>query len=161
MRQVLVYRHAKAEKSDGEIPDRQRRLLPRGQRQCESIGTELARRNRLPDAVITSPAVRARETAERTAESVGYDGSVTEADVLYDATPRTFLSVLQDVSDEVTRVMIVGHNPSVEEFVEHATGRYRRMKTAHLAVLETDLASWRDIAPDTRFVVADYLEPEE
>ena len=161
MRQVLVYRHAKAEKSDGDIPDRKRRLLPRGRRQCESIGAQLAERGLLPDAVITSPAVRARETADRTAASAGFSGAITEADTLYDATPRTYLSVLQDLPDDTERIMLVGHNPTVEEFVEHASGQSSRMKTAHLAVLETDLASWRDLAPDTRFTVADYLEPEE
>jgi phosphohistidine phosphatase len=161
MRQILVYRHAKAEKSDGDIPDPQRRLLPRGRRQCESIGVQLAERGLLPDAVVTSSAVRARETAARTAESAGFTGAITEEEILYDATPRTYLSVLQDLPEGTERIMLVGHNPTVEEFVEHASGQVSRMKTAHLAVLETDLASWREIAPDTRFTVADYLEPEE
>ncbi len=161
MRQVLVYRHAKAEKSDGDIPDRKRQLLPRGRRQCESIGAQLAERNLLPDTVITSPAARARETADRTAEAARFDGLITEAETLYDATPRTYLSILQDLPAGTERVMLVGHNPTVEEFVEHVSGQYRRMKTAHLVVLETDLASWGDLAPDTRFTVVDYLQPEE
>jgi phosphohistidine phosphatase len=161
MRQILVYRHAKTEKSDGDVSDRQRRLLPRGQRQCESIGELLKEHGLEPDLIVTSPALRARETARRTAEAAGLRTEITDDERLYEATPRTYLSIIQDLPDTAQRVMLVGHNPGAEEFIDHATGKDRRMKTGNLAVLESDLSSWASIAPETRFSLKKHLEPDE
>lgn len=160
-RQVLILRHGKAEKSDGELPDRDRRLLPRGRQQCESMARQLVDGGYPPDYVLSSPALRARETAGRTIDATGLGIPVQGDERLYDATPRSYLSILQDLPEGVERVLVVGHNPTVEEFVEHATGREQRMKTAYLAVLETELPSWRDLAPDTRFRRVALLIPDE
>ena len=161
MRQLLVYRHAKAEKAEGGLADRDRRLVPRGQRQCESIASRMAAQNQLPEYVLTSPAHRAGETAERTMQSAGIDVEIREDERLYDATPQSFLSLLQGLPSHVTRVMIVGHNPTVEEFVEHVTGENVEMKTANLAVLESEVQDWREVAPSTRFSLRAHLTPED
>lgn len=160
-RQILILRHGKAEKSDGELSDRDRRLLPRGQRQCESMARQLVDGGYPPDYVLSSPALRARETAGRTIDAAGLGVQIQGDERLYDATPRSYLAILQDLPDTVQRVLVVGHNPTVEEFVEHATGREQRMRTAYLAVLETQLPTWRDLAPDTRFRRVALLTPEE
>jgi phosphohistidine phosphatase len=161
MRQLLIYRHAKAEKSDGDLSDRERRLMPRGRRQCESIGAQLREKDLLPDVVITSPAYRARETAHGTTEAADLEVAVREDERLYDATPRSFVSVLQDLGDTVGRVMLVGHNPVVEELVAQLCGSNLHMKTANLAVLESELGSWKDLAPDTRFSLRHHLTPAD
>jgi phosphohistidine phosphatase len=125
------------------------------------MGTLLKKHKLEPDLIITSPAVRARETADRTAQAAGLQTEIVENELLYEATPRTYLSVLQEIPDSARRVMLVGHNPAVEEFIDHAAGTDRRMKTGHLAIMEADLSSWADIEPETRFTVKDYLEPNE
>ena len=82
------------------------------------MGRLLRREDLVPDNIISSTAIRARVTAEAVAKASSYDGEIVLNKSLYAAGPEAHLGVIHDLSDEYIRVLIVGHNPGLEELVE-------------------------------------------
>jgi phosphohistidine phosphatase len=99
----------------------------------------------VPELILTSTAVRAASTARLLAREIHFAGAVTEDKRLYLAEPKTYLSRLHELSDSLSRVMVVGHNPGIEELLEMLTGRRERMPTAALAAIELNVPSWREL----------------
>src|SRR2546422_5442898 len=103
------------------------------------------REHLVPDAIISSIALRARTTAEAVAKASGYKRDITINRSLYAAGPETYVDVLHDLSDDYVRVLIVGHNPGLEELVEMLTGEIHIMPTCSLANVKLGVGSWLDI----------------
>ncbi len=78
----------------------------------------------VPDLIVTSDAVRARTTAQAVAEAAGYDREIVVDPRLYHANPDDLLAVLQGLSDDSARAMIVGHNPGLEDLIERLAGEH-------------------------------------
>ena len=149
MKTLLVLRHGKSSWSTG-LPDHGRPLKGRGKRASKRIGEELRARDLVPDLIVSSTARRARSTARRAAEASGYDGEVPETRDFYETTAGRLLAVLPEhVADAHDRVMIVGHNPTSEDLVEHLIGEDVVMTTANLACIDLDIDSWRDLTRAT------------
>jgi phosphohistidine phosphatase len=128
---LLIFRHAKAEQGDG-LPDDQRELLPRGRRAAKKMG-ELARdEGLLPERILCSTAARTRQTVEHFVESSGSTASVEYLHTLYLAEPRAYLDALAKHAASATRVMVVGHNPGLEDLVRELTGKIVSLPTAAL-----------------------------
>jgi phosphohistidine phosphatase len=72
----------------------------------------------VPDSIISSTAMRARATAKAVAKASGYKRDITFNWSLYTAGPQVYIYALHDMSDVNVRVLIVGHNPGLEELVE-------------------------------------------
>ena len=81
-----------------------------------------ARASLVPDVIITSDAVRARTTAEAVAEAAGYSQAINIEPSLYHAKPNDLLAVLSDVRSDARTVLVVGHNPGLEDLVRQLTG---------------------------------------
>ncbi len=96
----------------------------------------------VPQLIISSSAKRALSTAELVANACYYLGEVTTTRSFYHADPETYLSYLNKIDNELQIVMIVGHNPGIEELVSTFTGHYERMPTAALAQIELVIDSW-------------------
>jgi phosphohistidine phosphatase len=162
MKTLLVLRHAKSSWRDPALDDHERPLNKRGQRDALQMG-ELVRKHRLtPDIIISSDAVRARLTAEAVAEAARYEGEILLDRRLYIASPAGILAVLRAVREtKAGTVMIVGHNPGLEELVEQLTGEQHDLPTAALAriVLPTD--RWRDLRVSTRGTLFGLWRPKE
>ena len=142
MKTLLLLRHAKASKDTGG-PDHDRPLNDRGNRDAPRIGTLLREPSLLPDLIISSTATRARQTAQAVAESCGYHGSLDLRDDLYMARPAAFTRVLRGLDDDRERVLVVAHNPGLEEFLEDLTGTPETLPTAALAHLTLSIDSWK------------------
>jgi phosphohistidine phosphatase len=108
-----------------------RPLNKRGQQDGPRMG-ELVREHRLtPDVIISSDAVRARLTAEAVAEAARYTSEILLDSHLYIASAASILAVLRTVREtNVGTVMIVGHNPGLEELVAQLTGEQQDLPTA-------------------------------
>lgn len=154
MKRLLVLRHAKSDWSDGSLDDWQRPLNERGRRDAPRVGEWLRDHSRLPDAIITSDAVRARATAEAVAQAAGYPGEIAIEPSLYHATPQAVIEVLNGVAGEAQTVMIVGHNPGLEELVRRLSGEHHAMPTAALIELELPIEQWRELDVTTAASVA-------
>lgn len=137
MRELILLRHAHAEPVATGQRDRDRPLSAEGRAEAEAAGAWLRDNALVPDLVLCSPARRAGETLEAVLEAVGYVDQRTEAG-MYDATPGT-LAALADSHRQRGRVLLVGHNPGLEQLAAlmHSgqSGDYRGMPPGAIAVL--------------------------
>jgi phosphohistidine phosphatase len=154
MKRVLVVRHAKSDWTDPSLHDHDRPLDARGARDAPRMGRLLRDEKLVPDLIVSSTATRAHETAVELAEASGYRGRLSLARDLYGGGPREYLARIATTPDDVDLLMVVGHNPTVEELVALLTGVKARMPTATIAVVESDGASWRELLPATARLVA-------
>jgi phosphohistidine phosphatase len=139
-RQLWLLRHAEAE-PHGTRSDAERRLTARGEAQARSAGIALARLGATFDAVLFSPKVRARQTAELAAEQwEGERSGVGRRELLahpplaegFDA--RQALDVLASIPAD-GRLLLVGHEPTLSGVVGDLTGGLVDLKKGGLAVL--------------------------
>jgi len=137
MRELILLRHAHAEPADNGLADIDRPLSPHGLAEAEAAGRWLLEQRLVPDRVLCSPARRTRETLEAVLGLTGYVEQRLE-ERIYDATPGA-LAALVDEHREVERLLLVGHNPGLEQLVAlmHSgqSGDYRGMPPASVAVL--------------------------
>jgi phosphohistidine phosphatase len=162
MKTLLVLRHAAAQ-SDGSAPtDFDRRLEPSGLQDAVAVGAMMAADHCGFDAIIASPAVRAVETiagigqgARRAVEPI-YDPRA------YNASPWTWLEIIREADDRFGRILLVGHNPGLQQLLLHLAeadgdGRdedvARSFPAAALAELCLDIDHWRDIGPRSGRIV--------
>jgi phosphohistidine phosphatase len=143
MRELLLLRHAKsAGKDDPALTDHERPLAPRGERACAAMaghlqGTEV-------DLVLCSTARRAVDTWEGVNEGVKA-GEVCFEDALYTFDGADLIDRLDLLRDAVTSVMVVGHNPAIEELAEWLTGEgVEKYPTGALATIALD-RGWQDL----------------
>src|ERR1700747_2679052 len=116
MRRLLLLRHAKSSWAEPGASDHARALNRRGQEAAPRIGAYLARHRLIPDAVLCSTARRTRETWELVAaEAPAAPPPPTFAERLYDATPRTLLDVFRRADPAAESLLVVGHNPGLQE----------------------------------------------
>ena len=160
--QLLILRHAKSSWADEYSDDWERPLTERGVRNATTIG-QLIRRNALvPDLIITSDAVRAQTTAQIVADAAGYTRRLMLSSSLYHARPAAVIEVLRSVSDDSARsVMIVGHNPGLEELIAQLTGKQIDLPTATLVNLAVEVKHWRDLDSSTRASLIDVWRPTD
>ena len=116
MRLILV-RHAHAEPAGPGQPDELRPLSARGRDEARALGEELA--SRTPSVVLTSPLLRARETAGAIEKATGAELRIDER-LAPGATPEDVLEALEDLEGTV---VTVGHQPDCSLIVEALAGR--------------------------------------
>ncbi|ATJ84350.1 SixA phosphatase family protein [Halomonas beimenensis] len=116
-RELLLLRHGKSDWST-PVDDVDRPLKKRGRRGARRIGVWLAKQGKVPERILTSPALRAKATAELCAEAMGLAPAVVEVEEdLYAAGPEALARVVARCPDVTSRLMVVGHNPGLEDFL--------------------------------------------
>jgi phosphohistidine phosphatase len=116
-RELLLLRHGKSDWDTG-VDDYHRPLKDRGKRGAQRIGVWLAQQQRIPDLIVTSPAERALVTAQKACKAMGDgDAGILRDERIYAAGLDELLAVLGDCPQEADRVMLVGHNPGLEELL--------------------------------------------
>jgi phosphohistidine phosphatase len=161
MKTLLVLRHAKSSWNDPALDDHARPLNKRGRQDGPRMGALMREYGLVPDVVISSDAVRARLTAEAVAEAARYTGEILLDPHLYMACPADILSLLRAVREKAETVMIVGHNPGLEEFVEQLTGESHDLPTAALVQLALPIDAWRKVTLATRATLVEMWRPKE
>ena len=142
MKTLLIMRHAKSSWNYPELSDYDRPLNKRGKRDAPRMGEHLRQEGLVPDRILSSSAKRARSTARRVAKAAGYTRKVKKLDALYDSVLGAYYKTLQVLPDTYQSVMVVGHNPTMEELVSHLSGRITWMPTAALAHIELPIEHW-------------------
>jgi phosphohistidine phosphatase len=151
MKTLLILRHGKAQ-PDAPDGDRPRELVERGRRASAAMGSYINELVGVPDAILTSDATRAQQTAEIVAEEAGFTKDLTIVPQLYAADLRTLLALVRSILDEVDTAVIVGHNPGFEELAAALAGIDEedvRLPTAGVAHLEFDVDRWDDVRKGT------------
>ncbi|MEO8421641.1 MAG: histidine phosphatase family protein [Hyphomicrobium sp.] len=155
---VLLLRHAKSSWDTMSLADYDRPLAKRGQKAAPLIGAAIARLDLKPDLILCSGAARTRETLALALPAFGApEPEVIYDDAIYMATPATLMALLRKPPGAKTpkRVMIVGHNPGLEELSEELVGggapdarelMAEKFPTGALAVFTFDVPHWADIA---------------
>lgn len=159
VKELLIYRHGHAH-TEGYASDFDRELRDKGKRNAQRIGIWLARQRLLPDLVLSSPAVRALRTAEKTCKTAGLPAKVVQSvDSLYLAGEKELLLQLRQLPRDANRVLLVGHNPGLEQLVDDLTGKSQprgangeSLTPASLAWLKPDV-SWPQLGAGTARLV--------
>lgn len=119
---LFLLRHGKAEDRNAITPDDfSRALVEKGHQQARNAARLLSASAMLPDIVLCSPLVRARETAESFTQAANMPGPVMQTWLACGMSPETALSELRGFSD-FKNVMIVGHEPDFSQFVQYLLG---------------------------------------
>ena len=161
MKTLLLLRHAKSSWNNPALDDHERPLNKRGRRDGPRMGELLRQHGLIPELVISSDAVRARLTAEAVTEAARYAGEILLDQHLYMASPAEILSVLSKIPGSADTVMIVGHNPGLEELVEQLTGEQQDFPTAALAQIVLPIDQWSDLKLSTRGTLVGHWRPKE
>ncbi|MFI1167337.1 SixA phosphatase family protein [Streptomyces sp. NPDC020801] len=157
LRRLVVLRHAKSAWPHG-VPDHERPLAPRGRRDAPAAGRALAEADWLPDLALCSTALRARRTWDLVSAQWGTPPPVRYDSRLYAADAGTLLTVVREVPPEVGTLLLLGHNPGLQELVLELAGdglddtldRLRvKFPTSAVAVLAWHGAGWQALAPGT------------
>ncbi|MGW0767495.1 SixA phosphatase family protein [Streptomyces sp. NPDC002676] len=155
LRRLVVLRHAKSAWPEG-VEDHRRPLAARGLRDAPAAGRALAEADCLPDLALCSPAVRARRTWELASAQWGTPPEVRYDRRLYGADADELLQVVRETPAEVETLLVVGHNPGLEELVlelagdglDDALDRLRvKFPTSGIAVLSWRGTGWPALAP--------------
>lgn len=154
MKRLILFRHAKSGYPAG-VEDHERPLAERGRRDAPRMGAYLAAEQLLPDLVLVSSAARTRETFALAAPALGTSESREEPRI-YEAPAERLLGVVRETPDSVRTLMLVGHNPGMEDLARTLIGfgdRYafarlqQKFPTAGIAVVDLDAESWGEIVP--------------
>lgn len=162
MKRLFLLRHAKSSWDDAGLADRDRPLAPRGRRATTLMARHLRDEKISPALVLCSPARRTRETLE----GVGPSGEVRIEDDLYGASQTALLERLRQVQDTTESVMLIGHNPAVQELALGLAGAgdrradmERKFPTCALATLAVP-EHWGELGPGSAELVA-FVTPKE
>lgn len=123
------------------------------------MGAWIAERGLLPDRILSSTARRARRTAGEVARASGADAAVVLSADLYMADPDAILAALRATPDACETVLVVGHNPGVEDLVHRLTGQAVTMPTAALAHIRLDIGGWQELDADSRGELIEHQIP--
>ncbi|MFE6281501.1 SixA phosphatase family protein [Streptomyces sp. NPDC057877] len=157
LHRLVVLRHAKSAWPD-DVADHERPLAPRGRRDAPAAGRALAEADCLPDLALCSTALRARQTWELAAAQWGTPPPVRHDPRLYAATASALLAAVHETPPEVGTLLLVGHNPGLEELVLTLAGdaladaldRLRtKFPTSALAFLSWYGTTWEALTPGT------------
>ncbi|MEU3840248.1 histidine phosphatase family protein [Streptomyces sp. NPDC028635] len=155
LRRLVVLRHAKSAWPEG-VPDHARPLGKRGRRDAPAAGRALAEADLLPDLAVCSTALRARQTWELAATQWGTPPPVRHDERLYAADAADLLAVARETPPDVETLLLVGHNPGLEDLVlalaadcvDDTLERVRvKFPTSAIAVLTWHGPHWSRLAP--------------
>jgi phosphohistidine phosphatase len=142
---LLLMRHAKSSWDDANLRDFDRPLADRGKRDAPRMARALVTLDSAPDLIVSSPAVRAKETVEAIIAEGKLDAPLEFNDGIYDASSAALMQIVQRLPDERQRVLMAGHNPGFEDLLTRLTGERGRMPTAAIACIEFQTDHWADI----------------
>lgn len=142
MKTVLLLRHAKSSWKKPDLADHDRPLNERGKSEALAIGRLLRSNDLVPDFIVSSTAKRARRTADLVMSASDYAGDVALKRSLYDGGPDAYFEALAALPDHVNTVLLVGHNPDLENVVERLTAWSEELSTAALVQATFEIESW-------------------
>jgi phosphohistidine phosphatase len=153
MARLYLLRHAKSSWKDASLDDHDRPLAPRGRKAAKAIGRYMRDQGIEPELVLCSTARRARQTLERLGPP-GLDARIEPE--LYGAGADALLARLRGVPDAVASVLLIGHNPGMQQLAFNLAGLDDKFPTAALATFEVD--GWSRLG---RAELVDYVRPRD
>ena len=172
MKTLYILRHAKSDQGDSSLQDHDRPLNARGREAAPQMGAYMKAKHAKPDLILCSTARRTVETCDLVRPALG-DVMVAFEAGLYLAEPSSLLERLRQVGEETGTVMIIGHNPGLEQLAnglaaspknEAEERLHRRMRekfsTCALAVIKLPVKAWREVKMRAG-TLADFMRPKD
>jgi len=144
MKKLLLVRHAKAEKDTGG-KDFDRPLKYIGMQDAGFMADRLKEKLMVPEYIVTSPALRARTTAEIFADHLGLPVPATNKSI-FEASEKTLLKIINDLPDQYNFVALVGHNPGIAYILQYLTGAAMEVHTSAVALIDFETDDWASIS---------------
>jgi phosphohistidine phosphatase len=173
MKRLYILRHAKAVPGEPGQDDHARPLTLRGLADAEAMARYMRKNSARPDRVLVSTSARTVQTADLVLRELEMPPRADYRDALYLASPGKILSLLQSAPAKAESILLVGHNPGLEELAtllarepvrrkerERRDVLEEKFPTGALAVLDFDIARWRDIRPGEG-KLADFVRPKD
>ena len=148
MKYLTLVRHAKSD-WDNRLPDFERPLNARGERDAPRVAVRLSQHYRHPDRLLSSPAARALRTATLFARGLGIPEQEIETEArLYDASPRTLLDCIRATDDRIGHLVLVAHNPGITDLANELTESHiDNLVTCAVLGAELEIGHWRETGP--------------
>lgn len=146
MKTILLFRHGKSDWDADYEADHNRPLAKRGEKAASLMGRYLASLDQLPDRVICSSAVRAKETIRLAAKAGKWSCPITFAEELYEASPEQVLDLIRESQDSLNSILLAGHEPTWSLVVGGLIGKANvKFPTAAMARIDLDVARWKEV----------------
>ena len=145
MKKLFVIRHAKSSWKDYSLADFDRPLNKRGFLNAPFMGEYFKDRDIVPDIILSSPALRAKTTAEIIANKVKYKKQILYEKSIYEADIDTLHNILTSLDNKYKSAFIVGHNPGLNLLVDSYVGFDENIPTCGVVELQIKSDSWKNI----------------
>lgn len=159
MKHLLIIRHAKSDWGDFNLKDFDRPLNHRGHKNAPEMVNHLVAKSIKPDAIVSSPALRAITTAKYFAAGWNFDANkLTTNPAIYEANTKTLLNIINNFDNNLDSIALFGHNPGLTDLLNYLTEEHiSNMPTCSVAIIEFPFEEWKLISVDTgNLVLFDY-----
>jgi phosphohistidine phosphatase len=148
MKTLYLIRHAKSSWDNPKLNDFDRPLNERGKNDAPVMGKWLKKNNEIPDYVISSPANRAKKTAQKICREVNYDEKkIYWEQKLYETTVPVWLKIVCGFSKKYHHVYLVGHNDTITQFCNYLSGAaIPNIPTCGIVKIKFNTVDWREIS---------------
>lgn len=146
MKKLYIIRHAKSSWKDLMLNDFERPLNKRGENDAPFMGKLLKEKDVFPDAILSSPALRAKTTAQKIAQEINFSKEIIYDRKIYEASVQTLKSVVKSIDDKYSTVFLFGHNPGLKMLAKSIVGFEGNIPTCGIVEVEFDCKKWSDIS---------------
>lgn len=147
MKRLMIVRHAKSDWDDVSLSDFDRPLNNRGKQAAPDMASRLFNKGIIPQYLLSSPAVRAKTTANIFAKTLGLaEPKYNRA--IYEASYPTLLQIINGLPDAYNFVALFGHNPGMSDLLYNLTGEMYDMPTCTVAIIDFDINEWKMVSSD-------------
>ena len=161
MKTLLLMRHAKSSWKENKLKDQDRPINKRGQKNAPRMGELLEEVELVPQLIMCSTALRARQTAEAVIAKSGFTGKIEYLDAFYMAEAQVYLDAVHALPDLVERVLFIGHNPGLEACLQILSGQVEGLPTGAIAYITLPVNHWWEINAETRGDLQDLWRPRD
>lgn len=149
MKLLYIVRHAKSSWDDPDLDDHDRPLNQRGLDNAADMAKRFSAWQALPQRILSSTAERAFQTAQYFEQALHPHPTELATTVgLYTDNAHEVVEIIQSVSDEVERLMVVCHNPAINDLVARLGLKTENVPTCGVIVFAVHTREWKQFGPD-------------
>ena len=146
MKSVILLRHGKSDWNAPFTNDHERPLALRGIKAVKKMGKYFSKNEKSPEILISSTALRAKETIELAKKSGKWSSQLIYNSKIYGGSPKIILEIIQQIDEKFNSVCLIGHEPNFSSFISKSTnGEFYRFPTAAMAYINFEIECWKDI----------------
>ncbi len=162
MKKLYIIRHAKSSWSDETLNDFERPLNKRGKSNAPMMGERLKEKGVMPDIIISSPAKRAKSTAEMIAKEIGYEKKVLFDENIYESSVDELRKIIKEIDNKKGIVFLIGHNPSLNALAEYYVNFSQNIPTCGIVEIAFECDKWANIEhKNAKLLSFDYPKKSE